>query len=93
MKPLNWQELKSILNKVNKEHKVTLTATSQQGRFTSEEQGKAIRLIIPVIDMSTLEINTLSITDNNGKNFTFTIKAGKSKTLYEEIINWLDDGN
>jgi len=65
MSPLTWEEFKKILNKIDKQHKVKLIPTSQAGRYTTEEKGKAIRFIVPVISMSNNDISIIEIFTNN----------------------------
>ena len=91
MKPITWEEFKKILNKIDKEHKVTLTPTSQAGRYTTEEKGKAIRFIQPVISMNENDISIIDIYTNDGESYRFTTNTkSKFNSLYEIISNWLD---
>lgn len=90
MKPISWEELKKILNKIDKEHKVTLIPTSQVGRYTTKEKGKAIRFIVPVISMSENDISIIDIYTNDGESYKFTTNTkSKFDSLYELLMNWL----
>lgn len=90
MKPITWEEFKKILNKIDKEHKVTLTPTTQEGRYSTDEKGKAIRFVVPVISMNENNISIIEIFTNNGESYKFTTNSkSKFDSLYEVIINWL----
>lgn len=90
MRSISWEEFKKILNKIDDNHKVTLTPTSQEGRYTTEEKGKAIRFVTPVISMNKNDIDTIFINTNNGESYKFsTSSKSKFNSLYELLDNWL----
>ena len=90
-KPLTWDQFRVIMNKIDKEHK--LTPTSRVGIYTN--QGKCIRAVMPIIDMRFNTVFCLTIfsghLDGGKIDFKDEVKKNdKYDNLFDEIMEWLE---